>query len=1532
MCYNLNYTKSIPQLIVVLLIACLSSSSMMAQGKVFINELMQSNVDFMMVNHDFPDSWVELYNGSNTTVDVKNYCIGSTDVYEDAYPLSASAVDLQPGEYLTLYCDKTTDTPFHYNFNLDAGKGKLFLFDDTGAIVDSVIYKKMPAPNVAFGRVTDGSEEWQYELTPTPGAPNNSVGSDEVLPEPLFSVEGHVMKNGPETITISMPEGVPEDTRIYLTTDGSEPTWESPSNTLFTLNIDKSTVVRAKLLSHEMLPIRSTTHSYIFHPRATTLPIVCIATDNPFLFGSEGGILTNDSTDGKPNYSYDWRRPANFEFFRTTADTTVFNQCGEMAVAGVGTRYSPQKSIKCYAKNRFGKKKFKGSFWRDKPEVTKVKSFVLRNGGNNSNSYRIIDAAIQKFFGTNLEEIDWQAYEPVIVYINGEYKGIYGFRERSNEDYVTSNYDVEEDDVEIATGKNYRNGKVQDTPHFNAFHALYHKADVTYEELCEEMNIENFMNAFIAECYAGNTDYPNNNVAIWKDIANQSKWNWILKDIDLVNINEPAWNMFNYMLGTDDIQAPEYELSQIKKSTRILYERMMSFPEFRDHFLATYATYLGDFLRPDICVPIVREMDNEILDEIDPTIAAYNDMERLKKHKVFIERFCNHLIQRPDYVYQQMADYFQLGGPIKMSVNSIGEREISICGTPLRTGVFQGKWFTHFPLSIEATDDSSTEWIMVVTHADGSESTYVYNTAEIQPSLASCSPSDSISFIAAKTGAISLTHKVIINELMQSNVDFMMVNHDFPDSWVELYNGSIKTVDVKDYRIGSTDVYEDAYPLSASAVDLQPGEYLTLYCDKTTDTPFHYNFNLDAGKGKLFLFDDTGAIVDSVIYKKMPAPNVAFGRVTDGSEEWQYELTPTPGAPNNSVGSDEVLPEPLFSVEGHVMKNGPETITISMPEGVPEDTRIYLTTDGSEPTWESPSNTLFTLNIDKSTVVRAKLLSHEMLPIRSTTHSYIFHPRATTLPIVCIATDDPFLFSSEEGIFSDESTDGIPNYKYDWRRPANFEYFRTTADTTVFNQCGEMAIGGNFSRSMPQKSIKCYAKNRFGKKNFKGSFWRDKPEVTKVKSFMLRNGGTNCLRARIEDEAIQKFFGTNIDEIDWQAYEPVIVYINGVYKGIYGFRERSNEDNVASNHDIDDDEVETANANEYVYPQTNTSFYDFYTLYHRNDVSYEEMAAAMNTENFMNVFIGECYASNTDYPHHNVNMWKQKGVENKWNWILYDLDMVFTHDASWDMFKYMLGTDNPDDEEYASSNVQKVVKARTLYEKMMSFPEFRNRFLASYATYLGDFLRSDVCKPIIKEMYDEIVDEIAPTYAAYDNMSTLDKFKNRVNRLWTYVNDRPAQVYQQMADYFALGNVIPVSILNDIDDSRSISVCGIPLRTGMFQGSWFTQFPLSIEATDDPSTGWTMVVTHADGSESTYIFDIPKIQPSLALCALGDSITFIATEAGTTGILSVLPTPLEGVGGEGTIYDVTGKKIPAIHRGVNIVLYSDGTRRKVITK
>ena len=49
-----------------------------ANAQLVINELMQSNVVCTMDDiKEFPDSWVELYNSGTTTVNLKDYKIGT---------------------------------------------------------------------------------------------------------------------------------------------------------------------------------------------------------------------------------------------------------------------------------------------------------------------------------------------------------------------------------------------------------------------------------------------------------------------------------------------------------------------------------------------------------------------------------------------------------------------------------------------------------------------------------------------------------------------------------------------------------------------------------------------------------------------------------------------------------------------------------------------------------------------------------------------------------------------------------------------------------------------------------------------------------------------------------------------------------------------------------------------------------------------------------------------------------------------------------------------------------------------------------------------------------------------------------------------------------------------------------------------------------------------------------------------------------------------------------------------------------------
>jgi hypothetical protein len=141
----------------ILLSALFVATAMMAQAQVVINEVMQSNIDCIMDDlNEFPDSWVELYNSGTSAVNIGQFKLGIEDNAAEAWQLPVQT--LGPKQYLIIYCDKEA-TGLHTDFRLDSGKNAEVWLYQNGNVVDNVtIQKKQPAPNIAYGRKTDGSD------------------------------------------------------------------------------------------------------------------------------------------------------------------------------------------------------------------------------------------------------------------------------------------------------------------------------------------------------------------------------------------------------------------------------------------------------------------------------------------------------------------------------------------------------------------------------------------------------------------------------------------------------------------------------------------------------------------------------------------------------------------------------------------------------------------------------------------------------------------------------------------------------------------------------------------------------------------------------------------------------------------------------------------------------------------------------------------------------------------------------------------------------------------------------------------------------------------------------------------------------------------------------------------------------------------------------------------------------------------------------------------------------------------------------
>ncbi len=713
-----------------------------------INELMQSNIDCIMDDlNDFPDSWVELYNPSETAVNLQDYKIGTKDKAAKAWQLPDETIG--PKQYALIYCDKAGEdegvSAMHTDFRLESGKGcNVYLFKGNDIVDQVTDLKKQPAPNIAYGRKTEGSDEWGYQQTPTPKTANCGTLCKNILGEPVFSQKGQVFTGGGSiTLNITLPEDAPEGTQIRITTNGSEPTAESP---LFTtpLQISSTRVIRAKLFCDGYLSPRATCHSYIFFPtsRELTLPVISITTNKKYLDDPKIGIYTEGSYKaGKKNYEFDWRRPITFEFFEKGGEDSKLNQLCETRIAGGATRGNMRKTLAIYANKRFGTKRLEYEFFPDqKPGLTDFKSIMLRNAGNDFDYLFMRDAIIQRTAASRID-LDWQAWRPAIVYINGEYTGMLNIRERSNEDNIYTNYGGLED---IDMFENWAELKEGDWDNYNAFKAFYNEKGHTLAEYSQWMDWEEFINLMVPNLFFNNVDFPGNNIVMWRPKAEGGKWRWIMKDTDYsMGLYDQC--PYNYKI-LEWLYNPDYDWNlhwdaNGYDATR-LFRRLMDDADFRREFIDRACIYMGDFLNEkgtrELWDPMYETIKTEYpfhRELVNRWWPNYND--ELTKAHTWLKR-------RTDEFYKQIGNYYQLGSPVALTINKGKEDQVSeltFNGIKLSKTAFDGKFFANRQITISGKDADGTEikkWKVIgseTTEVDGSELTLQMTTSSltIQP-------------------------------------------------------------------------------------------------------------------------------------------------------------------------------------------------------------------------------------------------------------------------------------------------------------------------------------------------------------------------------------------------------------------------------------------------------------------------------------------------------------------------------------------------------------------------------------------------------------------------------------------------------------------------------------------------------------------------------------------------------------------------------------------------------------------------------
>lgn len=691
-----------------------------------INEVMQSNINGVMDDlNEFPDGWVELFNDGATTIRLSDYSIAKKRKPAKAYRLPP--IDVQPYTYLLVYCDKEA-TGLHTDFRLSTDEpSTLYLFHTNSSIADSVMLPSMLAPNVSYNRFSKG--EWQFCKTATPSASNKGDTISAVVGMPIFSVSGGV-KTDTFSLSLSLPENAPADAYICYTANGSEPTPRSP---LYKqpIPIYGTTVIRAKVFSNKIGDSHTVTQSYLFLKRQQTLPIVSLVTDSGYFFDNEIGIytkgtygLTHPQTTpeitvfGRSNYYYGWSRPVNVEYIPVKCDTADINQLVQTKISGKAGRRQNVKSLVLKADKNFGGNRLNYAFFEDKPWQTENKSIVLRNSGQDAPYTFFRDAFAQLSFAHNTA-IDFHAYQPVMLFLNGEYMGLRNLRERSTDDYLKGNYPKLKDfDLIEGFGGLVKHG---DSTSFCKFKKVYSDSTTTYEQLDSIMDINEFMDYFVLNSLYCNTDFPGNNVLMWK--TPQTKWRWLAKDFDAamgVVKSSYSLNYLNYIL-----RKPPYLDRGVFNSEQncALFQKMMSFPQFRQSYIDRAAIYMGTFASVKNLTALIDSLATNIEYEI-PFFAETRKKDELD-WICSVEILKEWIKNRVPYFYGDLSRFFEMGAAVPLTINAQGTTYFN--NLPLSNGSFNGCFFTGRRIHLAA--DSIPNFKSSDFHNRHTVSTFVAKTA-----------------------------------------------------------------------------------------------------------------------------------------------------------------------------------------------------------------------------------------------------------------------------------------------------------------------------------------------------------------------------------------------------------------------------------------------------------------------------------------------------------------------------------------------------------------------------------------------------------------------------------------------------------------------------------------------------------------------------------------------------------------------------------------------------------------------------------
>ena len=722
-------------LVSIFMFFCFSSFS-----QVMINEYSAANYDNNTDNYGDYEDWFELYNSGVNDVDLNGYYLSDKDDNLTKWQFNSPTV-LNTNQRLLIYCsgrNEIVGTSVHTSFKLHQTKGNewIILTNPDGVTVEDSVFIRPCLTNQSRGRTTDGDPNWGVFTTPTNGNPNTGAMTSYSA-TPQYSLQLGIYPN-PIDVSITANAGA----QIFYTIDGSLP---DNSDILYTgpVNIATTTVLKAVAYDADpnILPSFMNYGTYFIGVNHT-MKILSVSgreSNNPAIAELfeliAGGVLA------EPN--------GTFEVYNSDG-TLVDKARGEFNEHGNDSWAYAQRGFDYITRDQFGYNYAIQDELFNGQDRSKFQRLIIKCAANDNYpfSYGNSGAHIRDSYVQSLSQVadlrmDERSFEPCVMYLNGQYWGLYEFREKADDlDYTDHYYDQDSVEFLKTWGGTWVDVLTTDQatgPVFNSWNTFVNfvtNNDMTdqanYDYVKSVFNVGSLMDYFILNSYTVNADWLNWNTAWWHGLnedGDKKKWRYVLWDMD--NTFDHGANYSNVPnTGSDADPCDPESLGNIGGQGHIpIWNALSENEEFFDDYINRWSDLSNTYMSCDFMVQhldsLIGLIEPEMQGQIDRWGGTYGEWQ---SNVAFMKDF---MLERCDVLNSSLVDCYDIEGPYNITVEIVGIGEVQLNSIDIDNdnAPWNGEYFGGVDIDFSVLSGQFSTYEIVSTDA------YAYNPTDTDFSL-----------------------------------------------------------------------------------------------------------------------------------------------------------------------------------------------------------------------------------------------------------------------------------------------------------------------------------------------------------------------------------------------------------------------------------------------------------------------------------------------------------------------------------------------------------------------------------------------------------------------------------------------------------------------------------------------------------------------------------------------------------------------------------------------------------------------------